>query len=163
MREKWTNARASRACGTKKPTRATHDLARFRLESKWFKTTYMMLCVVLVTVITSMMYFDYVFWKCEWQECLFVVTSRTHNSLLIQYRKGRHLRPVRGAVSTSIQHTQFQRLVIRSRVCRIERTPSRTKRCQRWALDAPTRRVMVLDDAALALGGPLLCAITSVN
>ena len=59
-------------------------------------------------------------------------------------------------------NTQYERLVIRSRVCRIERTPSRTKRCQRWVLDAPTGLVMVLDDAALALGEPLLCAFTSV-
>ena len=64
-----------------------------------------MLCVVLVTVITSMMYFDYVFWRYERQECLFVVTSRTHNSLLTQNRKGRHLRPVRGTVPTPIQYT----------------------------------------------------------
>ena len=59
-------------------------------------------------------------------------------------------------------NTQFLRLVTRSRVCRIERAPSRTRRCQRWVLDAPTRLVMVLDDAALALGEPLLCTFTSV-
>ena len=65
----------------------------------------MMLCVVSVTIITSMMYFDYVFWRYEWQEYLLVVTCRTHNSLLTQNREGRHLRPVRGAVPTPIQYT----------------------------------------------------------
>ena len=100
----------------------------------------MMLCVVLVTIITSMMYFDNVFWVYEWQECLLVVTSRTNNSLLTQNRKGKHLRQVRGAVPTPIQYnTQFQRLVIRSRVCRIERSPSRTRLCQRRGQDAPSR------------------------
>ena len=64
---------------------------------------------------------------------------------------------------TRPSNTHFQRLVIRPRVCRIERTPSRTRRCQRWVLDAPTRVVMELQDATLALGEPLLCPFTSVN
>ena len=100
---RWWNEKPTRA--TLFENRSKNNLARFHLESKCFEPTYMMLCVVLVAVITSMMCFDYVFWRHEWQECLFVVTSRTHNSLLTQNRKGRHLRPVRGAVPTPIQYT----------------------------------------------------------
>ena len=38
----------------------------------------------------------------------------------------------------SPSNTHRQRLEIRPWVCRIERTPSRTKRCQRWVLDNQT-------------------------
>ena len=111
----------------------------------------MTLCVVRVTVIASMLYYDYVF------------DQRSHTTRC-------SIKDERASISTLFvvalprpSNTHFQRLVIRPRVCRIERTPSRTRRCQRWVLDAPTRLVMELQDAAPALGEPLLCAFTSVT
>ena len=53
--------RKTHVCHPFRKIEVKNNLARFHLESTCFEPTYMMLCVVLVTVIASMLYYDEVF------------------------------------------------------------------------------------------------------